>query len=222
MGEIMKIIVPIAAFVMQHFAGSAMHAEPPTPTLALTPTTIEAAGMSPGGDVVVVGTMSYWKEGVSYRWHGAASLADGDLDGGASWTPEVAIARLAAWAAIDLETGASATAVGVRPEARRLRLPPGPIVRTGTDGGALFSLPAGDFQIALVRPGAGAWSGLTQPGEARSAELPASEMRALGVGREIDLSPQAGDVVAIFDLEQVRVLVKVLAPGDFAISQGKE
>jgi hypothetical protein len=226
----MRTTVLIAISLSSHLLGSALLAEPsshratepPTPTLALTPTTVEAAGMSPGGDVVVVGAMSYWKDGVSYRWHGAESLADGDLDGAASWTPDVAIARLAVWAAIDLETGASATALGVRPDERRLRLSQGPIVRTGVDGGTLFTLPAGDYQIALVRPGVGAWSGLTQPGEARSVELPAAEMRTLGVGREGELSPKAGDVVAIFDLEQVRVLVKVLVSGDFAIPQGKE
>jgi hypothetical protein len=210
----MRTTVLIAISLTSHFLGSALLAEPPTPTLHMTPTTVEAAGMTPGGDVVVVGAVRYSERAVTYRWQGAESLADGDLDGAVSWTPEPGMRQVSAWVAIDLATGRHAAAFGAPTLARALNLPEAPLVRS-TGRLRAFSLPQGNYQLALVRPGIGAWQGLVS-----DRELSANELGAVGVvSKAPSADPQVGDILVVIDLDTVRVLIKELAAGDFAAEE---
>lgn len=208
----MRSIILIAISFTSHFFGSALLAEPPT--LQLTPATVEAAGMTPGGDVILVGVARYSERAVTYRWQAVESLADGDLDGAGSWTPEAGVRQVSAWVAVDLATGRHAAAFGTSTLARALSLPEAPLVRS-TGRLRAFSLPQGNYQLALVRPDIGAWQGVVS-----DRELPAADLGPVGVvSKAPSGDPQVGDVLVVIDLDTVRVLIKELAAGDFAAEE---
>jgi hypothetical protein len=211
----MRNTLSIAVFAMGFIAGTA-EASDERPKLELTPTTVEAVGMTSGGDVVVVGAVRYTDRAVTFRWQAVESLADGDLDGAVSWTPEPGVRQVSAWVAIDLATGRHAAAFGAPTLARTLSLPEAPLVRS-TGRLRAFSLPQGNYQLALVRPGIGAWQGLVS-----DRELSANELGAVGVvSKEPSADPQVGDILVVIDLDTVRVLIKELAAGDFVAEEGE-
>lgn len=211
-------LVVVLLFLANNLAG-----EPEAPAIRLEAGEITISGMTPGGDVAVIGAARSYEGGIHHRWDLADSLADSDLDGRVTWPQNLGVPTYSVWVAIDVATGRHATAAGARPADRSMPLPAGKLVRTGT-GRAAIDLPAGEYRVLLVRPGVGVLEGQTRsisrgPGLLPSAELPAEQMTPLGPGRLTFADPEVGDLLVVVDLEYSRVLARQLVAGDFGSTE---
>jgi hypothetical protein len=129
---------------------------PPGPVLSVAATAVVASGMSPGGAVVWLGMARRIEayEPIYVRRHG---IVQADAKGQAELPVTEAVPRHSIWLAVDLKTGAYATAspAGFAPLAFTLS-PEALEVR----GAALADrlIDTADYaEVLLVRPGKGAW-----------------------------------------------------------------
>jgi hypothetical protein len=126
------------------------------PALTVSATAVVATGMSPGGEVVWLAMTRKVEayEAIYVRRHGTVQA---DAKGQAQLPVTEAITRQSIWVAVDLATGAWATAspAGFVPLAFEL-----PAEALEVRGGALADrlIDAADYgEVLLVRPGKGAW-----------------------------------------------------------------
>ena len=126
------------------------------PALVISGQSVAATGMSPGGAVVWLGMARKVEayEAIYVRRHGTVHA---DAKGQAQLPATEAVPRQSIWVAVDLATGAYATASpeGFAPLAFEL-----PTAALEVRGGALADrlIDAADYgEVLLVRPGKGAW-----------------------------------------------------------------
>ena len=131
-------------------------AGPSGPTLLVTDQSVTAAGMTPGGAVVWLGMARRVAEydATFVRRHGTMQA---DAKGQAQLPLTEAVPLQSIWAAIDLQTGAYATAspAGFAPLA--IQLGPGAFEVRGAGLADRLADVADYAEVLLVRPGKGAW-----------------------------------------------------------------
>ena len=131
-------------------------AGPSGPTLVVTDQSVVAAGMTPGGAVVWLGMARRVAEyeATFVRSHGTMQA---DAQGQATLPLTEAVPLQSVWAAIDLQTGAYATAspTGFAPLA--IQLGPGALEVRGAGLADRLADVADYAEVLLVRPGKGAW-----------------------------------------------------------------
>ncbi|MGE0639227.1 MAG: hypothetical protein AB7G12_06850 [Thermoanaerobaculia bacterium] len=119
---------------------------------------IVASGLTSGGQLILLGVQREPIPGSARVGTWVEALTDDDLDGSVIFDLERPAARKSAWAAMDLATGTTATAVGPgfhpdveRPGAEAFEIDP-------VSGEVLLRLEREILQIIAVRPTAGAWA----------------------------------------------------------------
>jgi len=131
-------------------------AGPSGPTLVVTDQSVVASGMTPGGAVIWLGLARRVAEyeATFVRRHGTMQA---DAQGQAQLPLTEAVPLQSVWAAIDLQTGAYATAspTGFAPLA--IQLGPGALEVRGAGLADRLADVADYAEVLLVRPGKGAW-----------------------------------------------------------------
>src|SRR5258708_3594028 len=140
------------------------------PTLLVTDQSVTAAGMTPGGAVVWLGMARRVAEyeATFVRRHGTMQA---DAQGQAQLPLTEAVPLQSVWAAVDLKTGAYATAspAGFAPLA--LQLGPGALEVRGAGLADRLAGVARYAEVPLVRPGQGALGQGVRPGDVDNINL---------------------------------------------------
>jgi hypothetical protein len=190
-------------------------AGPSGPTLLVTDQSVTAAGMTPGGAVVWLGMARRVEEyeATFVRRHGAMQA---DAQGQAQVPLTEAVPLQSIWAAIDLHTGAYATAspAGFAPLA--IQLGPDALEVRGAGLADRLADVADYAEVLLVRPGKGAWGKAVgrggvddegNPGDA-TFRLALDKLEALpGTATPAPVKLSAGDLVFVLHPQAMALAV---------------
>jgi hypothetical protein len=189
-------------------------AAPGGPALSVSTAAVTATGMSPGGAVVWLGmarkVVAY--EAIYAHRHGTVHA---DAKGQAQLPVTEAVPRQSIWVAVDLKTGAYATAspAGFAPLAFELAA-----ATLEVRGGVLADrlIDAADYgEVLLVRPGKGAWGKSVGRGGADDESAPGEATLKLALDKLLPVpgttDPSPGKLAA-------KDLVFVLHPRTMAIA----
>ncbi len=178
--------------------------EPATgsPVIAFEETAVVVRGVTPGGSVVWFSVAREHPHWLTRAVRRDAVLPDTDGDGVVRFELERAVPRRSVWTAVDLTTGAYATAtprdmprLEVQPTADSLRRSPVGVIETLQDT-------RGFLEILLVRPAQGAWAqSVGDGGASDSNALPDGRVQAsFGSMRPINSSKVAPGQLAPCDV----------------------
>jgi hypothetical protein len=145
------------------------------PALAVSAAAVVASGMSPGGKVVWLGMARKVEayEPLYVRRHG---MVQADAQGKAQLPVTEAVPRQSIWAAIDLKTGAYATASPTGFVPLTLDLGAEAVEVRGAALADRLVDPADYGEVLLVRPGKGAWGKAVGRGGADDESAPGEEV----------------------------------------------
>lgn len=180
-----------------------------SPVIAFEGSAVVVRGVTPGGSVVwfsVAREHPHWLTRVVRR---DAVLPDSDGDGVVRFELKEPVPRRSIWTAVDLTTGAYATAtpqdvarLEVHPAADSLRRSPLGVVEALQDA-------RGFLEILLVRPGQGAWAqSVGDGGASDSSGLPDGRVQA--------------SFASMRPIESSKAAPGQLAPGDVVIGVDPE
>lgn len=129
-------------------------------------TTVRAADVSRGGDVIVFACTQGRYSGMRKLGRHLEVVRDTDGDGQVSLTVENLSAMASVWAIVDFDTGryAFATPGGLAP--RAMNVPE----HGWRGGGEHFDLRRNYLEVLVVRPGAGAWTQSLAEGESSDGD----------------------------------------------------
>ncbi|MGH9457315.1 MAG: hypothetical protein ACRD2J_06695 [Thermoanaerobaculia bacterium] len=185
------------------------------PAIEVTAETVRVAGVSPGANVVLFGLTRHPLEFESRVSRVTNLVRDEDADGVVEVTTPVPLKSV--WFAVDLATGAHATAT---PSEFRLReLPVRALLRSHLAAGRTSLDPERElFDMVVVRPGGGAWhqtvgDGGRYDGDGRPNGRAAVSLTRLAPIVEGTPPPEAlasGDVVFIVDAHTMQAVATTI------------
>lgn len=155
--KLWSLVLFLASLVLPGAIASAAGG-PEEIALTISGRQIVASGLTSGGQLILLGVQREPIPGSARVGSWVEALTDDDLDGSVTFDLERPAPRKSAWAAMDLATGTTATAVGPgfhpdveRPGAEAFEIDP-------VSGEVLFRLEREILQIIAVRPTVGAWA----------------------------------------------------------------
>ena len=162
-----------------------------SPVLSFTSQAVRTTGVTPGGELLVIGHWKVWRDWKKSLGSRAEIRPDQEHDGIVETYLDEEIAPASIWAAVDLATGAWSVE---GPEGSPLRpLTAHPLILPELSSVSLrLRLMAQTLEVYLVRPGTGAWripvsdGGPTDSGEGNDGEL----LIDFGDGFPIDGTPE--------------------------------
>lgn len=136
---------------------------PPPPSIAFQPPGIVISGITPGGMVTLCSEAKELRKFQNRFIHREAMVPDKN-NAGEVRLPLESVAAISIWIAVDNTTGAYAVAMPPGSPYAPIDVPPNALRRNGK--GELFKIdmPLAIFDLVLVRPGEGAWSGTIADG----------------------------------------------------------
>lgn len=180
-------------------------------------TEVTVAGVTPGGEVVIVGvaiTPIRWSS-LTRRYD--AVVADTDRDGRVTYAAPPR--STAVWVAVDTSSGAVAAGVPAHQTPQPFDFPPNGLRRAADGKVVKLEGSAQTLEILLVRPGAGAWGSSALDGGRSDSDrvndgtirMSLGEMKAIAGGAAPE-HLRGSDIVVVIDADSLR----------YAIVQGKE
>ncbi len=191
----------------------AAHAAPP-PVLTLEPSALVVSGITPKGKVVWFGMAREMADYAETLVRRDRVLEDVDGDGSVRLDLGKPVPRFSVWIAVDLTSGAFAVATPQGSRAVELAIAGRNPGRGGagdtewTETGNLY------LEMAVIRPGQGAWAATVGDGEDADGQITASLRRMRSVTEGI-AAPEAfspGDLVVVIDPNILQYYVETLAP----------
>lgn len=169
---------------------------------------ITFTGVTPGGDVVLLGLAVFTESGVPTRIHVAEMLSDTPGAGAVTYKPGGGVPFRSLWFAADLASGSVgfATPQGFEPDHREIA--PASIKKDADGLIAALEMERLTVEMLLIRPKEGAWllrarEGSPSDGDrARDGRLTLLFDQAEPLGARKDKAPRrlkAGDVVVVLD-----------------------